>query len=311
MIIVDSHCDTLSKLLEYGGNLYSNSYNLDIRRMKVRGNYIQFFAVFVHPKEFKGFEMKRAIELIDKYYIDTMSYSDDVMLCCNYTDIIESIAAGKVATLLTIEGGEVLQGSISALRTFYRLGVRSICLTWNYINEIACGVGDTSCDTGLTTFGREVVKEMNSLGMLIDISHISEKGFWDVLELTEQPVILSHSNSKTICNNKRNLTDEQIHAVGENGGVIGVNFYPSFLNDQGILSIASIIKHIEHIISIIGEDHIGIGADFDQNEPVFDGVDGVKYIDNVLSELLKLNYPYDTVEKIAGSNFLRVIKKVL
>ncbi|NSW91083.1 MAG: dipeptidase [Firmicutes bacterium] len=311
MVIVDAHCDTLVKIMETGENLYSNSLNLDIERMKKRGEYVQFFASFISQEYCGAYAMKRAIELIDKLYEQCSLYKDDIMLCCNYNDITNALKFNKVAAILSIEGGEALQGSLAALRMFYKLGVRSICLTWNHRNEIADGVAECITGGGLTNFGREVVKEMNKIGMLIDISHISEKGFWDVITLTQQPVILSHSNAKTILNHRRNLTDEQILAVKKNGGVIGINLYPYFLNESGTLSIGDVIRHIEHILSLTGDNHIGMGADFDQMESVFDGIDGVEYIEGIIEELFKLNYPVDTVEKIAGANFLRVIKEVM
>jgi membrane dipeptidase len=311
MIIVDAHCDTLTKIFDTGKKLYSNDCNLDIERMHKRGKYVQFFAAFIHPKYYRGYTIKRAIELIDRFYEECKMCSDDIMTCCNYNDIMMAINSGRVAAILSIEGGEALQGSLATLRIFYNLGVRSLCLTWNHRNEIADGVAEDVSGGGLTNFGRKVIEEMNKLGMLIDLSHISERGFWDVMTLSQHPVILSHSNAKAICNNRRNLTDEQILEVKKNRGVIGINLYPYFLNEQGNLVITDIIKHIEYIISLIGENHIGIGADYDQDEPIFDGIDGVEYIDNILEELLKMNYSYNTVEKIAGGNFLRVIKEVM
>lgn len=311
MIVVDAHCDTLTKVYDTGVSLYSNDYNLDVKRMGGRGNYVQFFAAFVHPKLYKGYEMKRAVELIDKFYKDYDICNDNIMLCCNYKEIINAIRKNKVAAVLSIEGGEALQGSLSSLRMFYKLGVRSICLTWNYKNEIGYGVLEDPIEGKLSDFGVEVVREMNRLGMLIDLSHISRRCFNDVITLSRHPVILSHSNAKAVCNHKRNLTNDQIHAVKQNEGVIGINFYPDFISIQDGLTVSGVIKHIEHIIELIGDDYIGIGADYDQDEPVFEGIDGIKFTDNVLEGLLRMNYAYKTVEKIAGLNFLRVIKKVL
>jgi membrane dipeptidase len=312
MVILDAHCDTLIRVIDSEKTLCSNDCDLDIERMHKRGNYVQFFAAFIHPNYYRGNAMKRAIDLIDKFYRDCEECKGKVTVCCNHKDVLETINSKKVAAILAIEGGEALQGSLAALRAFYKLGVRSICLTWNHRNEIADGVGETISEGGLTNFGREVVEEMNKLGMLIDLSHISEKGFWDVMALTKEPVILSHSNSKTICNHRRNITDKQILALKNNGGVMGITLYPSFINEEGIIKISDIIKHIEHIISLVGENHVGIGTDYDQTKPILDeGLDGIEFIDSILEELLKLNYPYSTVEKIASGNFLRVIKDVM
>jgi membrane dipeptidase len=172
-------------------------------------------------------------------------------------------------------------------------------------------VSDRSSGGGLTPFGKKVVEEMNSLGMLVDVSHISEKGFWDVLELTRSPIIASHSNAQSICSHVRNLTDEQIKAIGKNGGVMGINFYPAFLNDSKKASVTDIVNHIEHMASLVGCDYIGIGADFDGVEALPEGINGLQDVEKVINTLLKLNYSQEWVEKIAGLNFLRVIKSVL
>ena len=311
MIIVDAHSDTLTKIINENQSLYSNNCNIDFKRMVKRGKYIQFFAAFIDPVYCRAYAMRRALELIDKLHEECNKHNDVVMLCCNYNDILSAFSQEKAVAMLSIEGGEALQGSLSALRMFYKLGVRSICLTWNHRNDIADGVADSISGGGLTAFGRQVIIEMNHLGMLIDLSHMSERGFWDVMTLSQQPVILSHSNAYKVCMHRRNLNDDQIAAVKKNGGVIGINLYPDFLNQSGKAGIDDVIKHIEHIISIAGEDHIGIGADYDQTEPVFEGIDGIEYTSGILEELLKRNYSSNTVRKIAGENFLRVIKEVL
>jgi membrane dipeptidase len=275
------------------------------------GSWVQFFAAFVDPDNYKYRTMQRVINIIDDIYRQAATNSKAISVCLNYEDINNAVSANKVAAVITIEGGESLQGELSSLRMFYRLGVRSICLTWNYRNEIADGVKDADSGGGLTPFGKKVISEMNKLGMLIDVSHLSEKGFWDVLELSKAPIIASHSNAKALCKHKRNLSDEQISAISKNGGVIGINIYPYFLKDDGKAGLDDIIAHIEHIVSIAGEDHIGIGCDFDGIECTPDGIAGVQDIGKVFYGLLALNRSECFVEKIAGKNFLRVIKEVM
>ncbi|MCX7746531.1 MAG: dipeptidase [Clostridia bacterium] len=311
MLRVDTHCDTITRIMELNENLYKNTCHLDIERLKGMGNVVQFFAAFIDPAYCQAYAMKRAVQIIDRFYKEVEIYNDDITLCCNADEIDIALGQKKIAALLSIEGGEALQGEISALRIFYKLGVRSICLTWNYRNEIADGVADGISGGGLTPFGREVVKEMNSLGMLVDVSHISEKGFWDVLEITKYPVIVSHSNAKKICSHKRNLTDEQILAVKNNQGVIGINLYPYFLNDKGNAALVDVIKHIEHIAGLAGPLHLGIGADFDGIESTPEDIRGIQDMDKVFNALLKLNYSQEVVENIAGKNFYRVMRDVL
>ncbi|MDQ2087199.1 dipeptidase [Herbivorax sp. ANBcel31] len=311
MIVVDAHCDTITKIMETNSNLYKNNCNVDLQRLKKNKKFVQFFAAFVDQSIYHSQTLKRAVEIIDAFYQGVEAYKDVITLCCNYNDIEKSFKDEKVAAILSIEGGEALQGDVSALRIFYRLGVRSICLTWNYRNEIADGVGESETRGGLTLFGKELVKEMNSLGMLIDLSHISENGFWDVMKLTKQPIIASHSNAKKICSHIRNLTDEQIIAIKENRGVIGINLCPDFLKDGGNAGLKDIVKHIEYIAGLTGFDHIGLGADFDGIDALPKGINGVEDIYKIADELLKLNYSNENVEKFLGKNFLRVIKEVL
>jgi membrane dipeptidase len=308
MIIFDAHCDTVTKIMEQNCNLYKNDCHIDIVRLKKLGNFVQTFAAYIDPVYSPAFAMKRAMQIIDRLYTEIENNKDDIMLCCNYIDIERALSEGKVAAMLSIEGGEALQGDLGALRNFYRLGVRSICLTWNYRNEIADGVKDSETGGGLTSFGRNLIKEMNRLGMLADLSHISERGFWDVIEISNKPIIVSHSNAKALCSHMRNLTDEQIRAVAKNGGVIGINFYPDFLNDTRTASLNDIIRHIEYIISLAGPDHIGLGADFDGIEKTPQSINGVENLNTVFEELARLNYSDEIIEKFSSGNFLRLIK---
>ncbi|HHV29821.1 dipeptidase [Acetivibrio mesophilus] len=311
MIIVDAHCDTITKIMEDGTGLRKNNCHIDIERLKSIGNYVQFFAAFIDPSYCQAYPLKRALQIIDEFYSQIEANKDDIMTCRNYNDIEEAVKSGKIAAVLSIEGGEALQGDLGVLRMLYKLGVRSICLTWNYRNEIADGVKDESSGGGLTPFGRKVIKEMNELGMIIDLSHISKTGFWDVLECTSAPVIVSHSNAQKLCPHRRNLTDKQILAIKDNGGVIGVNLYPEFLNNSKEATLKDVINHIEYISSLVGPEHIGLGADFDGIESVPTGINGVQDIEKIFNELAKLNYSNENIEKFAGKNFLRVIQNVL
>lgn len=311
MLIVDAHCDTLIRKYDQENDLFKNNFHLDIERMLKLGNYAQFFAAFVSPSYSQAYALRRAIQIIDNFNRQVCLYKDSITHCCDFNSIQTALKEGKVAAILSIEGGDALQGDLATLRVFYKLGVRSMGLTWNYRNEIADGVEDGLTGGGLTPFGREVISEMNSLGMIIDVSHISERGFWDVIELSKTPIIASHSNAKEICNHIRNLTNEQIIAIKKNGGVIGINFYPLFLNNTGDASIDDIIRHIEHISSLVGCDHIGIGSDFDGIEYTPSGINGVQDVEKIFDELLKKNYSEDDVKKIAGSNFMRIIRQIL
>jgi len=311
MLIVDAHCDTITTIMERGEELRKNNCHVDIHRLKEYKNYVQFFAAFISPEHAQMGALKRTLSIIDRLYHEIEINKDDISLCCNYNEIINCIQSGKIAAVLTIEGGEALEGSISSLRMLYRLGVRAMTLTWNYRNHIADGVIDGVSGGGLTPFGREVISEMNQLGMLIDVSHISEPGFWDVLKLSKKPIIASHSNAKRLCDHARNLTDEQLLALKKNGGVTGINLYPVFLNNSGKASIKDVMLHIEHILALTGEDTLGFGADFDGIESTPEGLDGAECYSKIINEMLRLNYSESLVRKIAGENFMRVIREVL
>lgn len=183
-------------------------------------------------------------------------------------------------------------------------------LTWNYRNQIADGAFENATGGGLTTFGKKVVSQMNSLGMIIDVSHLSDAGFWDVDKISEKPYIASHSNARKICNSQRNLTDEQIKAISEKGGAIGINLYPKFLSLNEKSDINDILKHIDYIINTGGEDCIGIGCDFDGINCMPENIYGVESLEFIINEVEK-KYGFLIAEKFAGKNFLRVMKDVL
>ncbi|EPR13533.1 dipeptidase [Ruminiclostridium papyrosolvens] len=311
MTFVDAHCDTITTIMKTGGALKSNTGHIDLDRLKKYDSFVQFFAAFIAPEQAKMGALRRTLDIIDKLYREIEINNNDIMLCRNYNDIVNAISSRKVAAVLTIEGGEALEGSLSVLRMLYQLGVRAITLTWNFRNQIADGVADEVTNGGLTPFGRQVVAEMNRLGMMVDVSHLSEAGFWDVINLSSAPIIASHSNAKKICGHSRNLTDEQLLALKKNGGVTGINLYPFFIINDGKAEIKHVISHIEHIVGLTGEDTLGLGADFDGIDETPAGLEGVQCFPDLINELLKLNYSESLINKIAGENFLRVIKTVV
>ncbi len=311
MLIVDAHCDSITEAMDKKESMLRNGLHIDLERLRSKEKHVQFFAAFVDPKEYMGTEMLRLIRILDFLQQQAEQFGDYFAVCRNFQEITETLDTGKTAAVISVENGGVLQGDLSALRMFYRLGVRSICLTWNYKNEIADGVKDSENGVGLTAFGKEVVEEMNRLGMLVDVSHLSEKSFWDVMEMTKAPIIASHSNSKVICSHPRNLDDAQLMAIKSNNGVAGINLYPYFLNNAGTAAMEDIIKHIEHISGITGEDHIGLGADFDGVECLPEGINGIQDMGKIIDRLLALNYSQRFIDKFTSGNFLRVIREVM
>lgn len=229
MLIFDAHIDTLSYLLDRGETLENSSGHVQLDHLKGCSG-AQFFAAFVEPKYYHGLALHRTLEMIDLFWQMLEDYSDYLAFAGSARDVKRIQKEGRLACLLAIEGGEALEGKLSSLRIFHRLGVRLITLTWNYRNDLASGQLEGEAGGGLSRFGRAVVEEMNRLGMLVDVSHLNEPGFWDVLSCSKDPVIASHSNAQALCPHPRNLSDEQIRALADRGGVIGVNFCPRSWN---------------------------------------------------------------------------------
>lgn len=304
-LIIDAHCDTLSALK--GQHLGHNHGHYDLQRMRKGGIRVQFFAVFVSPV-YKGRELVKALEQIDLFYKE-LEREPGIEPVFNLAQLDHCLHTRKECAVLSVEGGEVLSGSIEVLRALYRLGVRCLTLTWNHRNELADGVKENSSKGGLTNFGVQVVNQMNVLGMLIDVSHLSENGFWDVLKVTQKPVIASHSNARAICDHPRNLTDEQIKAIASCGGVIGLNFVPAFV-DPGNPCLSRLFDHIDHIVNLAGPDCLGLGSDFDGVDKTISGLEDVSKIPSIYKGLVNRGYSEEVVEKILGKNFLQVIKNV-
>ncbi len=309
-ILFDAHCDTLQKIYDNDKSLRENDLHLDLVRLKNRArSSVQVFAAFVDKENDVLPPKERCVQLITKYWEECKRNTDLIKHCNSSDDIYSAVAQKRIAGLLSIEGGEALEGKIENLGFFYEMGVRIITLCWNYQNEIADGVLSDE-DIGLTDFGKTVVSEMNRLGMLIDVSHMSEKSFWDVVEYSRMPISATHSNAKEIKKHPRNLSDEQIKAVIKKNGCIGINIYPEFVSDNDC-KICDIIRHIEYIMALGGENNIGIGSDLDGIDKLPQSINGAEDLEKIFDSLLRLGYSEKLVSKLAGENFLRLIGDVI
>ena len=309
--IIDGHCDTVEKIADHGSNLYEpGQSHVTIKGLREGKVGLQFFAAWVGPKTKYGPCLQRGLRLIDAYYNMSELYSDDFIPILQYDDIKRAQEQNKIGTLLAVEGGDVLEGEILNLRILYRLGVRAMTLTWNFRNEIADGAMEDKSLGGLSAFGHAVVREMNRLGMVVDVSHLSEKGFYDVIEVSEKPIAATHSNAWSICRHPRNLKDDQIRILAQKKGVMGTNFYPPFLSHEAAGS-ADIIRHIEYIAALVGTDVIGFGSDFDGIEETPADICGPEGYCKIINELLKLNYKEEDVRKITCGNYLRLLREII
>lgn len=312
MRVVDLHCDTILGIKgeKEPVELRKNNLNVDIEKLWKANSLAQFFAMFVNLKS-ETDPMERCLEMIDKLYLEIDKNRDDIAIVRDYNDLMENDKSGKLSAFITIEEGGAIKGKLHNLRNFYRLGVRLITLTWNYPNEI----GYPNCmpeymNTGLTDFGHEVVREMNELGMLIDVSHLSDGGFYDVARLSNAPFTASHSNARAMHHHRRNLTDDMIRVLSEKGGVMGINFEREFLNSEPISRVEDMVNHIKHVKNVGGIDVIAIGSDFDGINQELE-IENIGQIDKLLSGLQRNGFTEGEMEKIFYRNALRVIKDVL
>ena len=233
--IVDTHSDSLGRTVDGGEDLgqLTNTGHMDLPRMKTGNHTAQFFAAYVHPDFVpKGMAVQRVLKYTDAFRELVKKYPDQIEQAKTASDVKRISNSGKLAGILCLEGGHAIVDDLSVLREYYELGIRYMTLTHNNSNNWADGVLDQPKHNGLTQFGKEIIEEMNSIGMMVDISHVSVKTFWDTLETVSKPVIASHSSCWAICQNPRNMNDDQLVAVSKNGGVVGINFEVTFIGQQ-------------------------------------------------------------------------------
>lgn len=315
--LFDAHCDTVSAILSSGSGLYSNDLHVDLLRAGKYRVYAQFFAIFglVNPRGDWDFAESLTWPcgeacFDDQYRVflrEIEKNKNIIEFCRGAKDAERAAQRGKSAAFLSVEGAEILDCSIERLEKAYTQGVRAVVLTWNFENKLS-GSNDEGSDKGLTDLGRLFVRKCEELGIIVDVSHISQKGFWDVIEIAQRPVIASHSNSKALCDNKRNLSDRQFGAIADTGGVVGINLFSDFLGESP--NIDTVTGHIEHFLQLGGEKNIAIGADFDGCDRLPDGIDGVESVYKLAENLLKKNYTEPLVYDIFYNNLLRVVMDI-
>lgn len=320
MKYIDLHCDTILNCMK-DIPLRNNECHIDIERLKKSGYVLQCFAMFVNLKKYDN-PFERVNEMIDKYYEKIEKNKDLITPVYSYDQLINNIENDKLSSLLTIEEGAVINGNLSFLRNLYRLGVRMITLTWNFENGIGYPNFSITMDEkpdmktpnttlGLTNLGIQMIKEMERLGIIIDVSHLSDKGFYDVLENTTKPFIASHSNARSVCNNVRNLTDDMIKKLDKRGGVMGMNYCTSFVSsDEKITYVKDIVKHIKYIKEIASINVIALGSDFDGIESTLE-MNGCDKINMIIEEMREEGFTEEEIEKVCYKNALRVFKEIL
>ena len=314
--LFDGHADTIFRCwvdgdVFNGGSLRKNSGHIDLERAQASmKNYCQFFAIFGTPAFKKGVSYPQIFRQQYEIFANEIAKNGDLIShCCTAEQAKSANGQGKVAAFLAVEGADLLGCDSAGLRDAYEKGVRAVNLTWNHANALS-GSCREQPERGLSELGVEFVKEMFRLGMLVDVSHLSDPGFWDVAALSEQagkPFMAGHSSSRALCGHPRNLTDEQFAAIVKTGGIAGVNFCGDFLSEKPALD--DVVAHIEHWLSLGGERSVAIGGDWDGCD-LFPGMKDITGLDALYDRLLRMNYSESLVHGIFYDNLMRVVSEV-
>ena len=324
-VVIDMHNDLPSKIVDHAydpavrhpsGFVAPESGHTDLPRLIESGITATFFAAFVdapYARAESGASFARALRLIQATHGFVANHPERLLAATRAADVRRAKDEDRIAAFIAVEGGHAIESSLERLRDLFALGARYMTLTWNNGTEwagAALGAGGTRT-AGLTAFGREVVREMNRLGMLVDVSHASEETLADAIDASSDPVIASHSSARALCDNARNLSDAQLRLVADCGGVTNVNFCAEFLDVVSPVPFRRLVDHIEHIVRVAGVDHVGIGSDFDGVALLPEGMADVTALPRLASELLRRGYADDEVGRILGGNMLRVMEQVL
>ena len=342
--VIDLHCDTPMLLREGSYDLGARNTRgqVDIPRMREGRVTGAFFAVYTSPVRNTALEsVQLALEIIDATRREVSRFPDELALATSSGEIEAANRSGRIAIVLGIEGGHMINSSLGVLRTLYELGARYLTLTHSKDTPWA-GSSGSDANLGLSDFGRSVIREMNRLGMLVDISHVSDQTFWDVIDTTAAPIIASHSSARALAAHKRNMTDEMIRALADKGGVMHINYYNVFLDDAyaarssawnranpdtgagdgdartraklaaiGRPPLDTLLDHFDHAIQIAGIESVGLGSDFDGVDGELpEGMEDISQVPNIADGLAKRNYSQDEIDKVLGLNSLRVLREV-
>lgn len=355
-IVVDTHADTPQRMLDEDFDLDHRDPEgaIDIPRMREGGLDATFQSIWVNVRTQGPPAVERSLKLIDAVREQARRHPDKLMLATTAEDIRRAKRQGKIALLMGLEGGHMIDSDLRLLRTYHALGVRYMTLTHSKNTDWADSSTDTPAHDGLSDFGKAVVREMNRLGMMVDISHVSDKTFYDAVATSKAPLIASHSSCRALNDHPRNISDDMIRALAKNGGVMQINFYAGFLNQKYLdesrkhrdqfskrrdaieakyasdhkkraeeirrldienhrslpkVAWTDIVDHIDHVVKLVGVDHVGLGSDFDGAD-MPEGMEDASRLPQLTEELLRRGYSDGDIKKILGGNVLRVMAKV-
>jgi membrane dipeptidase len=312
-IVVDTHVETPLLLTEKQAKLGNiPKGQVDIAKLKQGGVDVVFFSVFVNPWRYRKIAKSQADFIIKTIKQQVTAHDKDIELAYSYVDIQRIVGSGKIAALMGMEGGEPLGSDIKNVDYFYKQGVRYLSPTWSANTLLADSSSQRAYWKGLSKFGKEVVQRMNKLGMLVDVSHISDAAFYDVLKTSNQPVIASHSGVRSVRMHARNLTNDMLKLLAQKGGTVGIYFYPPYIDVRRTSTLAKVVDHIDAAVKQVGAAHVGLGSDFDGLDsapPV--GLENAAKFPAITAELRKRKYSDADIGLILGGSFMRVFELVL
>jgi membrane dipeptidase len=312
--VADLHNDIVEQM--YSNPAYhladEHSYlHTDLPRLYKGGVDLQVFALWVDPTAYANVAYRKALDYFDLAQKEFSASPDRIETALNFQDIERISHSQKISAVLAVEGGHTIESDMAKLLELYRRGMRIMTITWNNSTSWAVSAQDSRSETvGLSEFGKRVIRTLDSLGVIIDVSHTGKKTVSDILAITHQPIIASHSAAATLRSHYRNLDSGQIRAIAQRGGVIGIVFYPPFLSSTAPVEIETVIKHMDYIVKLVGVDYIALGSDFDGIEKTVVGLNDVRDFPALTKALFEHGYSRSDVEKILGGNFLRVFKQV-
>lgn len=300
--VFDAHCDVLSKLMQ--NRLLSfeqekGGLDVNLPALRQSRTMLQCFAVWL-PSTTPAPHIGHLLAGVDLFW-ESIVGSAGMRPVLTAVDVRQALASGQQAAMLTLEGADAIEGNLSYVRTLFRLGVRCLGITWNHANWAADGAAEPR-GGGLTKKGKELVKECNRLDMLVDVSHLCERSFWDTDETSEKPYIASHSNVQELCDHPRNLNKRQLERIGRRGGVVGINLYPPFLAAGGQATIEHVANHIETALEWAGERAVGLGSDFDGIDIKVAGLEDPSGFFR-LEEMLSKRLTSEQVERVMHRNW--------
>lgn len=313
--VIDGHTDYVLSLLETGRSFLEASSvgHVDLPRARRGGIGAMLTAIYVRNEHLPQRALIQTLRGVDLLKRTIAASNGQMELVTSHSHLVDCLERGVFGAILHYEGAEAIDPEFALLRLSYELGLRSLGLVWSRPNIFAEGVGPENRNRGLTGLGKQLVRECNRLGILVDVSHLNDPGFWDVLETSERPIVASHSNARALCHVDRNLTDDQIRALAQNGGLMGINFHVGFLVEGATtgadVPLSALVDHIDHIAGLVGVDHVALGSDFD-GATMPEQLRDAAHLGNLVEELHRRGYDDQAIAKICRDNWLRVFRSV-